>query len=262
MTRDDLTKMLELCQERSPDVRCTFGMIAFWAAQLDREDLRVRWEADAWGVLDGDDLTYDGPDASLDALLEWGGPARVLGPLQDAEMLARHGLTHDPDGVWSKLSARSLDKIDEPVVPAGYRLTTMADYDDVASRAACHRSAFAPSSRMTEEVYAQVSDVWPYRADLDCLCVASDGSVASYVIAWLDEENAVGEFEPVGTHADHRRLGLARATNLFALQRLYAEGARTALVHCRGDDAYPVPRELYAAVGFAEIGRSVSFTRT
>ena len=258
MTRDDLTEMLGLCQDRWPDVRCTFGVVAFWAAQIGRDGHEVRHFDHAWGYRDGGDLEYDGAD--VDAVLEWAQPSRVIAPWRDEEMLSRHGLVHDPDGIWFTTNARALDDIEEPVVPEGYRLTTMAEYGDLASRAAAHRSAFSPGSRMTVEVYELVRGGWPYRAGLDCVCVGPDGHVASYVVAWLDEKNAVGEFEPVGTHAAHRRLGLARATSLFALQCLRAKGAKTALVGCRGDDAYPVPRKLYAALGFEEIDRKVSFT--
>jgi GNAT superfamily N-acetyltransferase len=253
--------MLDLCRRRWPDVRCTFGVVAFWAAQIGRDGHEVRLFDGAWGYRDGSDLEYDGDETMLDDVLAWAEPRRVIAPWRDEEMLARHGLTHDADGIWFKTNARTLDEIEEPVVPDGYRLTTMAEYADLASRAAAHRSAFAPGSRMTVEVYELVRGGWPYRADLDCVCVGPDGHVASYVVAWLDEHNALGELEPVGTHADHRRRGLARATSLFALQRLRDAGAKTALVGCRGDDAYPVPRAVYAALGFEEIDRKVSFTR-
>jgi len=257
MTRDDLTKMLELCQDLWPDVRCGFGQIAFWSAQIGRDGHETRFFDGGWGYRDGGELEYDGRD--VDEVLEWARPEKVLKPLRDADLLARHGLRHDPAAPWMKVSARPLDHIEEPVVPFGYRLTTMADYGDFASRAAAHRSAFAPGSRMTEEVYARVRGGWPYRADLDCVCVAPDGSVASYALAWLDERNAVAEFEPVGTHEDHRRLGLARATNLFTLQRLREEGARTAMVACRGDLGQACA--LYASVGFEEFERDVTFKR-
>jgi ribosomal protein S18 acetylase RimI-like enzyme len=92
------------------------------------------------------------------------------------------------------------------------------------------------------------------------VCVAPDGSVAAFTLAWLDESNAIGELEPVGTHAEHRRLGLARATNLFALRRLRDEGARSALVACRADDAYPPAScALYESIGFRERRRLVTF---
>jgi ribosomal protein S18 acetylase RimI-like enzyme len=59
----------------------------------------------------------------------------------------------------------------------------------------------------------------------------------------------------------HRRLGLGRAVNLFALERLREEGAQLALVACRGDDAYPIPRKLYESVGFGEWVSKRAFRR-
>jgi GNAT superfamily N-acetyltransferase len=183
----------------------------------------------------------------------------VLTTLSDSDVLERHGLRHDPAAPWMKENPRSLDEIDDPPVPRGYRLTTMAEYVDTAPRSAAHRSAFAPGSRFSDQVYAVVRATWPYRSDLDGVCVAPDVSVAAYTLAWLDEQNEIGELEPVGTHADHRRFGLARATSLFALRRLCDEGAKTALVACRGD-GHPAASALYESIGFRERRRLVTFT--
>ena len=131
---------------------------------------------------------------------------------------------------------------------------------DFESRAAAHRSAFAPS-RFSADAYASVRASWPYRQDLDCVVEAPDGSIAAFSLAWLDEVNGVGELEPVGTHADHQDRGLGRAVNLFALQRLRDEGARTAIVACRGDDAHPVPARLYESIGFREVWRTLPFRK-
>ena len=100
-----------------------------------------------------------------------------------------------------------------------------------------------------------------YRADLDCVVIAPDGSVAAYTLAWLDALNGVGELEPVGTHVDHQRRGLGRAVNVYALHRLREEGATSALVACRGDEAYPAPCKLYESVGFREWSRYLAFRR-
>ena len=116
-------------------------------------------------------------------------------------------------------------------------------------------------SRFRDDVYELVRTMPWYRQDLDCVVEAPDGSVAAYTLAWLDEQNRVGELEPVGTHADHRRLGLGRAVNVFAMRRLREEGATTALVGCRGDAAYPIPCKLYESVGFRAVGRTISYRR-
>jgi ribosomal protein S18 acetylase RimI-like enzyme len=145
----------------------------------------------------------------------------------------------------------------DPPLPDGFELRTVRD-SDVEARVDAHRSAFDPS-RVTVETYSNVMSAWPYRADLDCIAVAPDGRVAAYCLAWLDEENRAGELEPVGTHADFRRRGLAAAVCSFALRRLRDEGAELAVVYSRGDAAYPVPKLLYESIGFVQQARTVTY---
>jgi len=272
----DLRLLVELARDLWHDdprhVDCTSGQIAFWSALLPRND----WTARLW--FDGDALAGWGwltraaeleaqvrPSHRqlLDDILAWGQPARMLVRVDNTDAIERvraHGLEHDPAAPWMRVNVRALDEIDEPRLPAGYRLRTIADGADIASRAAAHRSAFHPS-RFTDDVYGMVRSTWPYRADLDCVVEAPDGSVVAYSLAWLDEDNRVGELEPVGTHADYRRRGFGRAANLFALWRLRDEGATHALVGCRGDSAYPIPCRLYESIGFHERTRSVAFRK-
>jgi hypothetical protein len=270
----DLRLLLELAQELRRDapeeVECDFGQIAFWSAQLPHDDWQARLWFDrrrlaGWGWLTKEvELEFQVRPSHrelLDEILDWARPSELMVCANHTDAIDRiraHGLEHDPESPWMRINGRSLDEIEEPLLPEGYRLRTMAEYGDFASRSAAHRSAFSPS-RFTDEVYAVVRATWPYRADLDCIVEAPDGSVASYTLAWLDEVNGLGEFEPVGTHEHHLRRGLGRAVNLFALQRLREEGATEALVACRGDDAYPIPCRLYESVGFRELTRTLSF---
>ena len=272
---DDLQAILVLAQELwrddPRDVQHSYGEVAWWSANLPHGETEARLWYDGdrlvgWGWLTGrSELEFQVRPTHrdlLDELLAWAQPGEVWvrGDDEDAaRRLRAFGLEHDPDAPWMWHNERALDDLPEPALPEGYRVRTVRE-SDFASRAATHRSAFAPS-RFSDDVYAFVRSVPPYRQDLDCVVEAPDGSVAAYTLAWLDERNAVGELEPVGTHADHRRLGLGRAVNLFALHRLREEGARTALVGCRGDAAYPVPRLLYEQVGFRPISRKISFHR-
>ena len=272
----DLRLLCELAQELWREDRaamsCDFGQIAFWSAQLLHGDWSARlWFDDGrlagWGWLTrGSELEWQvrpQHPALLDEILDWAQPSEALACSHHTDAMARlraHGLVPAPEEPWMRVNHRPLDAIEEPILPRGYRLRTMADYDDFSSRAAAHRSAFAPS-RFRDDVYGVVRETWPYRADLDCVVEAPDGSVAAYTLAWLDEENGVGELEPVGTHEDHRRRGLGRAVNLFALRRLREEGATEAIVACRGDAAYPAPARLYESVGFRERVRTVAFRR-
>ena len=124
-----------------------------------------------------------------------------------------------------------------------------------------HRSAFQPS-RFREDVYAFVRSTPAYRADLDCVVEAPDGSIAAYTLAWFDEVNAVGQFEPVGVHADHRRLGLGRAVGLYALRRLRELGATLRARRLPGRRGVPDPGEALRVDrlprGLAVLGVSVA----
>jgi len=173
------------------------------------------------------------------------------------ESLRARGYEEMHDEPWYAFLERALDDVPEPEPPDGYTLRTVGD-GDLEARVAVHRAAFHPS-RVTTESYANVMRTWPYRADLDCVAEAPDGSFAAYTLCWYDDENRVGELEPVGTHPDHRRRGLARSVNLDALRRLRAAGAERAIVLCRGDDEYPAASLLYESVGFRQHSRSVTF---
>lgn len=176
------------------------------------------------------------------------------------EALERRGFEHDPGAPWLRLNARSLESLEEPAVPEGYRLSTMAETPDLAARVAVHQIVWQPSL-VTAESYASVTAEWPYRPELDCVALAPDGSFAAYALAWLDEANRTGILEPVGTHPDHRRRGLASAVSLHALHQLRAAGAETGLVGSRGDTAYPVPSLLYESIGFRELTRTLVYAK-
>jgi ribosomal protein S18 acetylase RimI-like enzyme len=272
---DDLQLLLGLAQELwrddPRDVQCTFGRIAWWSANIPRGESETRLWFDGeqlvgWGwVTGGTELEFQVRPTHrevLDEILAWASPDELMVLSDDAGAIARieaNGLVHVPSAPWMRLNARALDDLPEPVLPEGYSLRTVRE-DDFASRAAAHRSAFRPS-RFRDEVYAFVRATPPYRADLDCVAIAPDGTVAAYTLAWLDDVNRLGQFEPVGTHADHQRRGLGRAVNLFALHRLREEGATLALVECRGDAEYPIPAKLYESAGFREVSRQLAYRR-
>ena len=59
--------------------------------------------------------------------------------------------------------------------------------------------------------------------------VAENGDFAACCTCWLDAENRVGEFEPVGCHPDYRQRGLTRAAMFEAMRRLRLLGAEAAV---------------------------------
>jgi GNAT superfamily N-acetyltransferase len=178
--------------------------------------------------------------------------------------LQARGFEFDPTAPFMRLNMRDLDDIEEPQLPAGYRLRTLSDYDgDISQRIAVHPTSWAEyGTRVNAETYPDVMQTWPYRSDLDFILEDPDGKPVAFALGWYDEANNVGEFEPVGTDPRARRLGLGRAVNLFGLQRLRDAGATRAIVACRGDTGHPAPCRLYESVGFREISRQRPHVRS
>jgi ribosomal protein S18 acetylase RimI-like enzyme len=143
----------------------------------------------------------------------------------------------------------------EAPLPEGFRCRTV-ESGDLAERVAIHRDVWAPS-HVTESSYGNVQESWPYRASLDCVVEAPDGRFAAYVLAWPDDENGVGLFEPVGTREEFRRRGLGAAVCTFALRRLHDEGMSQAIVGCNTEPACA----LYESVGFHRHATLVGYSR-
>jgi len=176
--------------------------------------------------------------------------------------LRRHGFTPDDDAQVTRHSslmhflARDLPEAPEPPpLPEGFRYRTV-EPDDLAERVAVHRDVWAPS-RVTESSFANVQASWPYRMSLDCVVEAPDGRFAAYCLLWPDDENKVGELEPVGVREDFRRRGLGAAVCTYALRRWYDEGGRQAIVYCVDD----VACGLYESIGFRRHATLVGYSR-
>lgn len=161
----------------------------------------------------------------------------------------RRGFTVDADGPWFAVHVLELRDLPPPAPPDGFRLRAVDLPREADERVRVHRAAWQPS-RFGAETYARVRESPLYRPELDRVAEAPDGGLAASALAWLDPANAVGELEPVGTDPCHRGLGLAGAVCLDALHALAAAGAERVVVCPRGDDAYPLPRRLYASIGF------------
>ncbi|MFC1420571.1 GNAT family N-acetyltransferase [Streptacidiphilus cavernicola] len=178
---------------------------------------------------------------------------------------AAHGYRTDPaslgdTGDWTQLNERTLTELEQPVLPDGFRFRT-ADEAGPEAAVQAHLNAWAPSA-YTAESYRGVSRTEPYRGDLHPLVQAPDGTMAASAIMWLDRANRTAEFEPVGTHPDYRRLGLAKALLLHGMRLARAAGADHATVACQGAPGHPRARALYYGVGFREISRDAPLIST
>ena len=182
-------------------------------------------------------------------------PARSAEDRALAAGLERAGFQVDHDAE-SGVTRRSLDDVPAPSLPDGYHLDFVRTHDLLLGRVEAHRLAFAPSE-LTAKTYERLQQAWSYRPELDRVVVTDAGEVVAFCTAWLDETNAAGLLEPVGTVPAHQRRGLGSAVCLDALVALRAAGARVAQV------AYGSGAGLatYRSIGFEPIGNELVFVR-
>ena len=175
---------------------------------------------------------------------------------------------------------RSLDALEPGAPLEGFVVREVAGEHEAAARTVVQREAFAnldfempgreagrmaPPADSAEiarrtRVYRNVMRLPGYRRELDIVVEAGDGEIAACCTCWLDSENLVGEFEPVGCHPDYRNRGLTHAAMLEGLRRLKALGAESAVVSTHPLNV-PAMR-LYESCGFAVVFYDPLYRRT
>ncbi len=162
------------------------------------------------------------------------GEALTLGAscrADDAEriaLLAQHGFIRQ--AVRSLHMIRPLDKsIATPQLPLGFSLRHVAGEHEVEALVALHRAAFGTAMMTVEERLAMMRGP-DYDPKLDLLISAPDGRFAATCMgAIYQEENAhtgwkEGYTDPIATHPDFQRRGLAKALLLTGLHKLRQRG--------------------------------------
>ena len=128
----------------------------------------------------------------------------------------------------------------------GYRIRAARGLEDAAALAELHGESFG--STWTAEMYSRLMQSPGYDAEREFVVEAPDGGFAAFTVTWHDHVNRIGHFEPVGTHPDHRRRGLARALLMFGLRAMAEAGMEHAIVSNMGDNE--ASRDLYLDAGF------------
>jgi ribosomal protein S18 acetylase RimI-like enzyme len=129
---------------------------------------------------------------------------------------------------------------------------------DVPSRVRAFIDAFPDEPKLTAD-YERLMRCDGYEPFLDLVAVDRSNEVAAFCSAWLDRTNRVGLFEPVGTCARYRRMGMAQALLSEGLQRLKRLGATSAVVRARNNNAAAIA--CYEKIGFSIVSDIFGFER-
>jgi len=123
----------------------------------------------------------------------------------------------------------------------GYQLLSRAE---TAANGQPHHLA-APHRPNVEE---RLNQTTLYRPDLDLVVLDRQAETAGYGLFWYDPVTATGVVEPMRTHEEHRKKGLARHILTEGIERLVQAGAERISIGFEPDN--PASSHLYLDVGF------------
>jgi mycothiol synthase len=249
--------------------------------QENRRNLRL-WERigadqpvlEAWAICSRHEGTFDlfvGPalygtpahEAVMDEYVAWAEVrARAAGLKQIAPfwamdydtVLARlmqaRGFVMIPFDPAPPLFERTLDALPTIPLPEGFSVQGVRNLDDGRLRAQVTHGAFDPDGYWDGywARHAQFIGSAVYDGERDLFVRSPDGRGASACTIWFDPVNAVGLFEPVGTHPDFQGQGLGKAVLAEGLRRMKAAGMRRAVLGF--DPTNAAALALYTSMGF------------
>jgi mycothiol synthase len=148
------------------------------------------------------------------------------------------------------LFERTLDELPEIKLPEGFTVQGVNNLDDGRLRAWVNHGAFSINTEWEAywHEYTQFIGSEVYVGTRDLFVHSPDGRGASGCTIWFDPINAVGLFEPVGTHPDFQGKGLGKAVIAEGLRRMKAAGMRQAIVGFDPNNAAALA--LYTSMGF------------
>lgn len=163
------------------------------------------------------------------------------------QRLQRRGYVQSASQCFKHRRRAVSDPVPDAPIAAGYSIRsvqpTTADVERwVACTNATFNQSYAPEYHRNFQVYSP-----SHNYDLHIIAEASDGTFAAFAGLTVEVVNRYATFEPVGTHPDHRRKGLARAVMVEGLRRLQALGTADVVYVANWGTADA--GQLYAAVG-------------
>jgi len=113
--------------------------------------------------------------------------------------------------------------------PHGYTISTFSDNPNYEGRVNLSRNVF--NNTTTKEDILGLHQSNDYIKELEMIALSSEGEYSAYCIGWRYPGSVdTGYIEPVGTHSDHRRKGLASAIIKECFQRMSKMGIKEVVI--------------------------------
>ena len=222
----------------------------------------LRWELDnryeealgaemvAWGEACIRKTLVDDESKTLDASCREDYTGRIF-------FLKRHDFRQTDETSISM--ARPLSEpIPDPILPPGFIIRPIRGKQEAEAVASTHRAAFG-TGYMTTESRLAIMNTSEYDPALDLLVIAPDGSVAAYCTCSANHENCIGMTDPVATHPNYQRMGLARTLLLTGMRLLKERGMQSAQLGTSGENAGI--QKTATSVGFQVAYRTLWFAK-
>jgi ribosomal protein S18 acetylase RimI-like enzyme len=116
---------------------------------------------------------------------------------------------------------RPVDKsVPECPLPKGFEIRSVDVEEDFVQYKKVLAAVFPHCRQMTRKGAKTYSTASFYSKDLDLVAVDRQGNFAAFCTVRMDPVSRIAELEPVGTHPDYRKLGLAKSVICEGLRRL------------------------------------------
>ncbi len=144
--------------------------------------------------------------------------------------------------------------VDAPIpeyqFPEGFTIRSVDMEQDFVQYRKVQATVFPHCSQMTRRTARIYSMASFYNKDLDLVAVDSRGNFAAFCTVRMDPVSRIAELEPVGTHPDYRKLGLAKSVIYEGLRRL--QKYRPSSLYILGAAPSEAANRLYDSIGFTE----------
>jgi ribosomal protein S18 acetylase RimI-like enzyme len=143
------------------------------------------------------------------------------------------------------------------VLPPGFTITSLAEYDHYLERIDLENSIWG--ANLTEAWLRGKSSAPSYSPKWDLIVVAPDGKLAAQSLVWLYPKSQMGEIDPLGTHPEYRKRGLAKALVLESFKRMRNSGVHYAYIASDAKD--PIVSHLYTSLQPGETYQGYHWTK-
>jgi len=149
-------------------------------------------------------------------------------------------------------------RIDEKINDE-FHVETFSENYNYENHIETQRLAFGRTKNQLNREWFETKCLAPgYSEDWDFSIVDAKGNHLAFCVAWLDERNRIAEIDPVGTHTDYRKLGLAKVVITNCFRQLHKAGIQRAQIIGFSEPA----KRLYKSLNPTEEHEIIEFTLT